>query len=195
MDVLYTFISRVGVLPLVTFVLFYQSQVWLNGWLSDHGWVPPTLERILPFLLGQHVLTFFLYAVILDFSEYWRHRLSHMFGWWWGLHSLHHAQRQMTFWSDDRNHMIDDLIGFAVVHRGRAADRHPTVAVPAAGAAAAVAGEPVARQRAGLVRLARRAAADLAALSPRASRRARRRAAELQLRGDPAVVGHDVRHR
>ena len=30
-DVLYTFISRVGVLPLVTFVLFYQIQVTLNG--------------------------------------------------------------------------------------------------------------------------------------------------------------------
>ena len=28
-----------------------------------------------------------------------------------GRHSLHHAQRQMTFWSDDRNHVLDDLIG------------------------------------------------------------------------------------
>ena len=53
-----------------------------------------------------------LYAIILDLSEYWRHRLSHMFRWWWALHSLHHAQRQMTFWSDDRNHLLDDLIAF-----------------------------------------------------------------------------------
>jgi len=111
-DVLYTLISRVGVLPLVTFVLFYQLQVGMNGWLSDHGWIPPTLERLVPALLGHHLATFFLYAVILDFSEYWRHRMSHRFGWWWALHSLHHAQRQMTFWSDDRNHIIDDLIGF-----------------------------------------------------------------------------------
>ena len=35
-----------------------------------------------------------------------------MFRWWWALHSLHHAQRQMTFWSDDRNHVLDDLIAF-----------------------------------------------------------------------------------
>jgi sterol desaturase/sphingolipid hydroxylase (fatty acid hydroxylase superfamily) len=111
-DVFYTFLSRVGVLPLMTFVLFYQLQVALNGWLSDHGWVPPTLERLFPFLLGHGVLTFLIYAIILDFAEYWRHRFSHMFGWWWGLHSLHHAQRQMTFWSDDRNHILDDLIGF-----------------------------------------------------------------------------------
>ena len=45
-DVLYTVISRVGVLPLFTFVLFYRAQVTLNGFLADHGWVPPTLERL-----------------------------------------------------------------------------------------------------------------------------------------------------
>jgi sterol desaturase/sphingolipid hydroxylase (fatty acid hydroxylase superfamily) len=112
-DILYTLISRVGLLPFVTFVLFYRIQVELNGFLTDHGWVPPTLERFFPGLLGQPVLTFFLYVVILDFSDYWRHRLSHVFGWWYSLHALHHAQRQMTFWSDDRNHLLDDLIGFA----------------------------------------------------------------------------------
>ena len=111
-DVFYTLVNRIGVLPLVTFVLFYQVQVWLSGWLTDHGTVPPTLERVAPGLLGHPVLTFVIYALILDFGEYWRHRLSHSFGWWWALHSLHHAQRQMTFWSDDRNHLIDELISF-----------------------------------------------------------------------------------
>jgi sterol desaturase/sphingolipid hydroxylase (fatty acid hydroxylase superfamily) len=111
-DILYTVISRVGVLPLVTFVAFYQAQVALNGWVADHGWVPPTLESLFPFLLGRQILTFFLYAAILDCADYWRHRLSHMFRWWYALHSLHHAQRQMTFWSDDRNHILDDLIAF-----------------------------------------------------------------------------------
>ena len=112
-DILYTLISRVGLLPLLTFVLFYQLQVGLNGWITDHGWVPPTLERALPFLFGRQAATFFLYVLILDFSDYWRHRLSHAFRWWYSLHALHHAQRQMTFWSDDRNHLLDDIIGFA----------------------------------------------------------------------------------
>jgi sterol desaturase/sphingolipid hydroxylase (fatty acid hydroxylase superfamily) len=111
-DVLYTVLSRVGVLPLFTFVLFYRAQVQLNGWMADQGWVPPTLERLFPALLGQQVLTFLLYAIILDFADYWRHRLSHRFRWWWALHALHHAQRQMTFWSDDRNHLLDDAIAF-----------------------------------------------------------------------------------
>jgi len=111
-DILYTLISRVGLLPLITFVLFYRIQVFMTGWLTDNGWVPPMLERFVPFLLGKPALTFFVYVVILDFSEYWRHRLSHMVRWWYALHSLHHAQRQMTFWSDDRNHLLDDTIGF-----------------------------------------------------------------------------------
>jgi sterol desaturase/sphingolipid hydroxylase (fatty acid hydroxylase superfamily) len=111
-DAFYTVVSRVGVLPLVTFVLFYRAQVALNGWMADQGWVPPTLERLLPGLLGHQALVFVLYAIILDFADYWRHRVSHRIGWWWALHSLHHAQRQMTFWSDDRNHLLDDLISF-----------------------------------------------------------------------------------
>jgi sterol desaturase/sphingolipid hydroxylase (fatty acid hydroxylase superfamily) len=111
-DVLYTVLSRVGVLPLVTYVIFYHAQVSVSGWMTDRGWVPPTLEGWFPFLMGQPVLTFFIYAVILDFADYVRHWASHQFRWWWALHSLHHAQRQMTFWSDDRNHLLDDLIAF-----------------------------------------------------------------------------------
>ncbi len=111
-DILYTLVSRVGVLPLVTFVLFYQLQVILNGFLTDHGWVPPTLERLLPFLMGRQLLTFLVYVLVLDGADYWRHRLSHRFALWYALHSVHHAQRQLTFWSDDRNHVLDDVISF-----------------------------------------------------------------------------------
>ena len=111
-DVLYTLINRVGFLPLITFVLFTQIQMSINGWLADQGLLAPTLERLAPWFEGRPVITFFLYAIVLDLGEYWRHRLSHVFNWWYGLHSLHHAQRQMTFWSDDRNHVLDEVIGF-----------------------------------------------------------------------------------
>lgn len=112
-DVFYTLISRIGIMPLVTFVLFYQAQVYLNGWLTDQGWVPPTLESLIPGLLGHQMLTFVIYVLVLDCADYWRHRLSHRYRWWYAIHSVHHAQRQMTFWSDDRNHVLDDLIAFA----------------------------------------------------------------------------------
>ncbi|MGH7117566.1 MAG: sterol desaturase family protein [Acetobacteraceae bacterium] len=109
-DMLYTLIARVGFLPLVTFVVFFQVQVQVNGFLVDHGWIPPTLERLIPPLLGHPVITFFAYALILDFADYWRHRVSHIIPSWYALHALHHAQRQMTFWSDDRNHLLDDFV-------------------------------------------------------------------------------------
>lgn len=108
-DVLYTVIARVGLLPLVTFVAFYGVQSWFSGILLDAGWLPPTLESALPVLVGRPILAFFVYAVILDLADYWRHRLSHKFRRWYAIHSVHHAQRQMTFWSDDRNHLLDDL--------------------------------------------------------------------------------------
>jgi sterol desaturase/sphingolipid hydroxylase (fatty acid hydroxylase superfamily) len=111
-DIFYTLLSRIGVMPLVTFVLFYQLQVWLNGFLTDNGYVPPTLEGFFPFLMGHQALTFVIYLLILDCADYWRHRLSHTFRWWYALHSVHHAQRQMTFWSDDRNHVLDDVVAF-----------------------------------------------------------------------------------
>ncbi len=111
-DVLYTLVSRVGVIPIVSFLLFYQIQTAFTGAIVDAGFIPPTLETIIPPLFGHPLITFLAYALILDYADYWRHRLSHSFGTWYALHALHHAQRQMSFWSDDRNHIFDDIISF-----------------------------------------------------------------------------------
>ena len=109
-DMGYTIVNRVGIVPVVSFIAFYEVQVLVNGWLLDFDYIPPTLESLVPSLLGHPVITFMIYALILDCADYWRHRLSHSFRGWYALHALHHAQRQMSFWSDDRNHLLDDLI-------------------------------------------------------------------------------------
>ena len=109
-DVLYTLLARLGLLPLIAFVLLSSAERTLNGMLADTGFVPPTLETLVPRLRDAPLLALLLYVVILDFGEYWRHRFQHMFSWWYALHSVHHAQRQMTFWTDDRNHLLDDAI-------------------------------------------------------------------------------------
>ncbi len=111
-DVLYTLLSRVGIIPIVSFLLFYQLQTSFSGALVDAGFIPPDLESLFPALFGHPVITFLIYALILDFADYWRHRFSHRFRAWYALHALHHAQRQMSFWSDDRNHILDELISF-----------------------------------------------------------------------------------
>ncbi len=61
---------------------------------------------------GTPLAGFLAGFVILDLSDYWRHRLSHRYGWWYGLHTLHHAELQMSFWSDDRSHLLEDVITY-----------------------------------------------------------------------------------
>lgn len=109
-DVIYTLLARLGLLPLIAFVALSWAERTLQGMLADTGFVAPTLETVFPTLREWPVLALLLYVVILDFGEYWRHRFQHSFGWWYALHSVHHAQRQMTFWTDDRNHLLDDAI-------------------------------------------------------------------------------------
>ncbi|HTQ71599.1 MAG TPA: sterol desaturase family protein [Acidocella sp.] len=111
-DVMYTLLNRVGVTPIVTFLVFYQVQTWATGFVVEHGFIPPTLDSLIPGLFGHQLITFLAYALILDCADYWRHRLSHQFRAWYALHALHHAQQQMSFWSDDRNHILDDVISF-----------------------------------------------------------------------------------
>jgi sterol desaturase/sphingolipid hydroxylase (fatty acid hydroxylase superfamily) len=112
-DMIYTLLARLGLLPLLGFVLFATVQVRLEALLADSGWIPPTLEDLLPALRDAPFQALLVYIVVLDFFEYWRHRFQHEWRWWWALHSLHHAQAHMTFWTDDRNHVLDDIIGAA----------------------------------------------------------------------------------
>lgn len=110
-DVLYTVLVRLGLLPLLAFVMLASLAAWWEATVADSGFVPPTLETLIPALRDHPLLAFAVYVVVMDFGEYWRHRFQHRFGWWWALHSVHHAQRQMTFWTDDRNHVLDDVLG------------------------------------------------------------------------------------
>jgi sterol desaturase/sphingolipid hydroxylase (fatty acid hydroxylase superfamily) len=109
-DMLYTFLNRLGLLPLLAFVLLASAQATWEGWLTEEGLLPPTLEELFPFLRDHPLVAFAASVVILAFAEYWRHRAQHGFRWWWALHAIHHAQRQMTFWTDDRNHVLDDVL-------------------------------------------------------------------------------------
>ena len=117
-DVIYTMLHRLGFVPLLMFLLLVPIVDAIDGSLRMHDIIPFKLEDGLPFLNDSPWLSFFFYLVILDFVAYWLHRGQHQFNPWWALHSLHHSQRQMSFWSDDRNHLLDDFIvdgAFAMV--------------------------------------------------------------------------------
>ncbi len=109
-DVMYTLLTRLGVLPLIFFFMLVPIESSISGWLRLHDVIPKNLEDFFPVLFAMPLLSFFIYLIILDFSEYIRHRLQHRFNIWWALHSVHHSQRMMSFWTDDRNHLLDGLI-------------------------------------------------------------------------------------
>lgn len=109
-DVIYTLLVRLGVLPLAIFFLLLPLVDGFNGWLRMHDFIPPKLEDAFPVLFAHPFASFAAYLVIIDFVLYWLHRWQHRFEWWWALHAVHHSQREMTFWTDDRNHLLDMVI-------------------------------------------------------------------------------------
>jgi sterol desaturase/sphingolipid hydroxylase (fatty acid hydroxylase superfamily) len=109
-DVTYTLVHRLGLVPLIVFVLLTPAGYAIDRALMFRGILPEAIDQYIPALADWPLLTLAIYLVILDFAEYWRHRLQHRLRWWWALHSLHHDQRQMTLWSDDRNHILDDVL-------------------------------------------------------------------------------------
>ncbi len=113
-DILYTLLHRLGVLSLVLFFVLDPLVDELAGILRLKGISNFNLDDLWPGVTSIPIVAFVLYLIVLDFAGYWVHRAQHRFRWWWGLHSLHHSQMQMSFWADDRNHLLDDLIRDAI---------------------------------------------------------------------------------
>jgi len=114
-DVIYTWLHRLGVLPLLIFLLLVIPVNELDAWLRMNDIVRPNIEDLIPGISRNGFAAFLITLLVIDFVEYWIHRLQHRAHWWWALHSLHHSQRQMTFWADNRNHLLDDILTSAVV--------------------------------------------------------------------------------
>jgi sterol desaturase/sphingolipid hydroxylase (fatty acid hydroxylase superfamily) len=108
-DILYTVIHRLGLFRVALFLLVDPVFDIAFGALRQQGFSGIHLDQFLG-ISGNALLSFAAYVVALDLIGYWIHRGQHQFNWWWSLHSLHHAQRQMTVWSDNRNHLLDSLL-------------------------------------------------------------------------------------
>jgi sterol desaturase/sphingolipid hydroxylase (fatty acid hydroxylase superfamily) len=110
-DIYFTLANKLGLFPLFAFAALWWLFLPVEAWLRLHGFSPWSVEDVWPVLEREPALSLLLYILILDFAGYWQHRAQHRLGWWWQLHSLHHSQREMTFWTDDRNHVVDELLG------------------------------------------------------------------------------------
>jgi sterol desaturase/sphingolipid hydroxylase (fatty acid hydroxylase superfamily) len=123
-DQIYTLLHRLGIFPLFAFAVLTPLVDALESRLRLMGVSRLNLEQTLSRLLEspawhsffeQPLVSFVLYLVILDFADYWIHRAQHGVEPWWQLHALHHSQRQMNYWSDNRNHLLDDLLRDALM--------------------------------------------------------------------------------
>ena len=114
-DMLYTFIHRLGLFRLFMFLTLEPllDEVFgalRSGSLNFISLGTFHLDQLWPNVTDNAVVSFFIYLIALDFVGYWIHRAQHGLRAWWALHSLHHAQTQMTCWSDNRNHLLDDIV-------------------------------------------------------------------------------------
>lgn len=113
-DVIYTLIHRLGLFRMLLF--FAVDPFWQAGfgWLAVQGVDGWHLDQaVAPWLPGwtdTALFGFLVYLLVFDAADYLLHRAQHHFPWWWALHAVHHSQRHMTQWSDNRNHLLDDLI-------------------------------------------------------------------------------------
>lgn len=114
-DILYTLIHRLGLFRLAMFFALDPLFDEALGAVRGAGWGSLHLDQLWPGVTDIPWIAFAIYLVVLDFVEYLIHRGQHQFNWWWALHSLHHSQRQMTMWSDNRNHLLDDIIHDTII--------------------------------------------------------------------------------
>ena len=109
-DVIYTLIHRLGLFKLVMFFTFENAVETVFGMLRVHGLPTFNIDAIWPGVSDIAWVSFLIYLIVFDFVHYLIHRGQHQLNRWWALHSLHHSQRQMTLWTDNRNHLLDDVI-------------------------------------------------------------------------------------
>lgn len=109
-DVLYTLIHRLGLFKLGMFFTF--EYLFEQGWgaLRSMGWPTFHLDALWPGVTDVALVSFVIYLVVFDFVNYWIHRAQHQSHAWWALHGLHHSQRNMSMWTDNRNHLLDDIL-------------------------------------------------------------------------------------
>ena len=114
-DMLYTLIHRLGVFRLALFFSLDPVLDALFGAWRVAGLTTFHLDAVWPGVTDHAVVSLLIYLLVMDALDYAIHRGQHRFDWWWRLHALHHAQRQMTMWSDNRNHLLDDVIRSVIV--------------------------------------------------------------------------------
>lgn len=109
----YTILMLLGIFPLFTYLVLTPFSHLFGGndsGAGDSTGSPLAISHLIPWFDHHPLLLFLCYYAIYDFVYYWMHRTQHAIPWWWALHSMHHSQRQMSCWTNDRGNLIDGFI-------------------------------------------------------------------------------------
>lgn len=102
----------------MTYLLFYQSGLYN---LLIGAMVISAFSEQLAFLKIDALAAlpppvhWVMYWVIIDFCDYWFHRLKHHSRVLWAFHAVHHSQEQMTFVTSWRFHPLEQVIANVVM--------------------------------------------------------------------------------
>jgi sterol desaturase/sphingolipid hydroxylase (fatty acid hydroxylase superfamily) len=106
-DRLYTLLM-LGLFPLFSYLVLLPFAHLLGG--GPGAEAPGGLRQWFPWFSDHPVAMFLVYYVVYDLTYYWMHRAQHAIPWWWALHSMHHSQRQMSCWTNDRGSYLDGVL-------------------------------------------------------------------------------------
>ena len=97
--------------PLILFVALTPLARWLGSGAEQVTGAPfPGLLHFIPNIDAHPYLAFGLYYIVYDLSYYLMHRAQHAIPWWWALHSMHHSQRQVNCWTNERVSWLDVVL-------------------------------------------------------------------------------------
>jgi sterol desaturase/sphingolipid hydroxylase (fatty acid hydroxylase superfamily) len=111
-DFQYTVLMLLGLFPLFSYLVLTPIADYFGGGASNAngGDSPIGITHWIPVLNQHPLLLFAIYYLIYDLVYYWMHRIQHAIPWWWALHSMHHSQRQLSCWANDRSNYLDGVI-------------------------------------------------------------------------------------
>jgi sterol desaturase/sphingolipid hydroxylase (fatty acid hydroxylase superfamily) len=101
-DRLYTLIMLFGLFPIFSYLVLSPLGHLLGLAASASAEPAFSVKHWLPWLEQHPLWLLAIYYPIYDCVYYWMHRMEHLIPWWWALHSMHHSQRQMSCWTNDR---------------------------------------------------------------------------------------------
>jgi sterol desaturase/sphingolipid hydroxylase (fatty acid hydroxylase superfamily) len=96
--------------PLFLFIALTPLATLLGNASESPGAPFQGLLHFIPHIDQHPYVAFGIYYVVYDLAYYGMHRLQHTIPWWWALHSMHHSQRQVSCWTNERVSWLDIVL-------------------------------------------------------------------------------------